>query len=203
MTKRYELATLSVQMGSIPKFINDVEAYAKSGLGRLLGAWTCDVGSLNKLVVLREFENDADLMRERQRGMANTNPFGAAAFLVGLEMESYAPFPNMPPIELGEFGNIYEIRSYVLKTGGLLPTFEGWGEKLSQRTAFSSLVVALYGLDGAPRITHIWPYADANARFAKRAESVAAGAWPPHSATWLTSDMSSGLYVPTSISPLR
>nr|WP_295739994.1 NIPSNAP family protein [uncultured Acidocella sp.] len=203
MSKRYELATLSIQIGSAPKFIQAAEAYMKDGKGRLLGAWLCDVGSLNKLAILREFEDDADLLRERQRGLTAANPFGAADFLTRLEMESYAPFPNMPPVETGSFGGIYEIRSYVLKPGGLLPTFEGWAETLPGRTAISPLTIALYGLDGTPRITHIWPYADANARFARRAESVAAGVWPPRSAVWLTPEMQAGLYVPTAISPLR
>lgn len=203
MTKRYELATLSIQMGSAPKFIQGAEVYVKQGKGRLLGAWVSDVGNLNKLVLLREFENDAELQQERQRGLTASNPFGASEFLTRLEMESYAPFPNLPPVEPGSLGSLYEIRSYVLKTGGLLPTFEGWAEKLAERTAISPLTIALYGLDGTPRITHIWPYADANARFAKRAESVAAGAWPPRSAVWLTPEMVSGLYVPTTISPLR
>ncbi len=203
MTKRYELATLSIQMGSAPKILPGIEAYVAEGQGRLLGVWASDVGSLNKLVVLREFEDDAVLLRERQRGLTAANPFGAAEVLTRLEMDSYAPFPDMPPVETGNFGAIYEIRSYVLKTGGLLPTFEGWAEKLPGRTTISPLIIALYALDGTPRITHIWPYADANARFAKRAESVAAGTWPPRSAVWLTPEMISGLYLPTAISPLR
>lgn len=203
MSKRYELATLSLQMGSAANALPGVEAYVREGEGRLLGAWLADVGALNRLVLLREFENDTEMLRERQRGLAASNPFGAASCLTRLEMESYAPFPNMPAPEPGAFGAIYEIRSYVLKPGGLLPTFEGWAEKLPGRTALSPLTIALYGLDGTPRITHIWPYADANARFARRAESVATGVWPPRSAVWLTPEMQAGLYVPTAISPLR
>jgi len=205
MTKRYELATLSILMGSAPKLLAGIEAYvsAPEAAGRLLGVWTSDIGALNKLVILREFEDDATLLRERARTLRATNPFGAAEALTRLELDSYAPFPDMPPIETGAFGPVYEIRSYVLKTGGLLPTFEGWAEKLPARTAVSPLTIALYALDGTPRITHIWPYASTNARFEKRTESVTVGAWPPKSAVWLTNEMQAGIYLPTAISPLK
>jgi hypothetical protein len=205
MSKRYEIATLSIQMGSAPKFLPGLEAYlsAPEATGRLLGVWTSDIGALNKLVVLREFEDDAALLNERARGLRAANPFGAGEYLTRLDMESYAPFPGMPPVETGAFGPVYELRTYVLKTGGLEPTFEGWAEKLPERTKVSKLSVALYALDGTPRITHIWPYASPNERFEKRTESVAQGAWPPKSAVWLTPEMSSAIYLPTAISPLR
>ena len=205
MTRRYEIATLSILMGSAPKIFPGIEAYvsAPEATGKLLGVWTSDIGALNKIAILREFEDDAALLRERERGMRAANPFGADAFLTRLEMESYAPFPGMPPVETGAFGPVYEIRTYVLKTGGLEPTFEGWGEKLPARTAVSPLTIALYALDGAPRITHIWPYASTNERFEKRTESVAQGAWPPRSAVWLTPEMNSTIYLPAAISPLR
>ncbi|WP_297369272.1 NIPSNAP family protein [Acidocella sp.] len=157
MSKRYEIATLSIQMGSAPKFLPGLEAYlnAPEATGRLLGVWTSDIGALNKLVVLREFADDAALLNERARGLRAANPFGAGEYLTRLDMESYAPFPSMPPVETGDFGPVYELRTYVLKTGGLEPTFEGWAEKLPERTKFSKLSVALYALDGTPRITHI------------------------------------------------
>lgn len=202
---RYELATLSVAMGSAPKVADGVAAFtADSGAGgKLLGCWFSDIGALNKVAVLRSFANDAELARERDRTLRASNPFGAAEFLTRLELDDYAPFPNMPPVKTGAFGPVYEIRSYVLKTGGLAPTFEGWAEKLPARLAFSKLVVAMYALNGAPRITHIWPYKSTNERAGARAESVTQGAWPPKSAVWLTNEMTSEIYLPTAISPLK
>ena len=49
-----------------------------------------------------------------------------------LKLETYAPFPDLPPVEPGAFGPVYEIRSYVLKTGGLCPPSRG-GRKSSLR----------------------------------------------------------------------
>jgi hypothetical protein len=202
---RYELATLSVGMGTTAKAAEAIQAYTSdpAARGRLLGCWYSDIGALNQLAVLRGFEGDADLAAERDRTLKSSNPFGCAEFLHHLTLESMAPFPGLPPVEVGAFGPVYEIRSYVLKTGGLLPTFEGWAEKLPARTALSKLLVAMYGLDGAPRITHIWPWASTDQRAAVRAEAVRIGAWPPKSAVWLTPTMQSTIYLPTAISPLR
>ncbi len=202
---RYELATLAVKMGSTASVAQGVEAFttAAEAKGKLLGCWFSDIGALNQVAVLRGFADEAELAAERWRTQTSGNPFGCADMLNQMTLESYAPFPDLPPVQPGAFGPVYEIRSYILKTGGLLPTFEGWAEKLPARTAVSKLVVAMYGLDGAPRITHIWPYASIDERSALRAKSVEVGAWPPKSAVWLTPTMQSTIYLPTAISPLK
>jgi hypothetical protein len=200
---RYELATLSIGLGMAPKAAEAIAAYAASGAGNLLGCWVSDIGPLNNIAVLRGFADDAELARERDRTLRSSNPFGCAEYLTRLSMDSYAPFPDLPPVETGAFGPVYEIRTYVLKTGGLSPTFEGWAEKLPARTALSKLLVAMYALGGTPRITHIWPYASTDDRARLRAESVKQGTWPPKSAVWLTPEMHSAIYLPTAVSPLN
>jgi hypothetical protein len=200
---RYELATLSVGLGTAPKAAEAIGRYVAEGGGTLLGCWASDIGALNEIAVLRGFADDAALAAERERGLRSSSPFGCAEFLTRLSMDSYAPFPGLPPVETGAFGSVYEIRSYVLKPGGLAPTFEGWAEKLPDRTKVSKLVIAMYALGGVPRITHIWPYASTDERARLRAESVKAGVWPPRSSVWLTPEMRSGIFLPTAISPLR
>lgn len=202
---RYELATLSVGLGAAPKVAPGIQAYvsASQASGTLLGCWTSDIGALNQIVVLRGFQDDAELARERERTLRSSNPFGAAEHLTRLSLDAYAPFPGLPPVETGAFGPVYELRSYVLKPGGLAPTFEGWAESLPGRTELSRMLVAMYALDGVPRITHIWPYANTNERAAIRADSVQRGVWPPRSAVWLTPEMQSTILLPTGISPLR
>ena len=201
---RYELATIRVGLGAVPKAADAIAAYAGASQagGKLLGCWASDIGELNTIAVLRGFADDAELMGERERTLRSANPFGCAEWIASLKLKSYAPFPGLPPVVPGAFGPVYEIRSYILKTGGLSPTFEGWAEKLGRRTELSKLTVALYGLDGRPRITHIWPYASVEERNRLRAESVKRGAWPPKSAVWLTPDMRSTIYLPTAVSPL-
>ena len=109
---------------------------------RAEGFWDAgspDIGDLNNIAVLRGFADDAELLRERDRTLRSSNPFGCGDLMTSLKLEAYAPFPNLPPVEPGSFGPVYEIRSYILKTGGLSPTFEGWAEKLAARTELSRL----------------------------------------------------------------
>jgi hypothetical protein len=202
---RYEIATMKVGFGMVPKAAEAVAASVTEAgaLGRLLGCWFSDIGDLNTIAVMRGFADDAELWRERDRTLRSANPFGCGELISDLKLEAYAPFPGLPPVESGAFGPVYEIRTYILKNGGLGPTFEGWTDKLPARTELSKLLVALYGLDGEPRITHIWPYASVDERSRLRAESVKRGTWPPKSAVWLqTNRMRSTVYLPTAVSPL-
>jgi hypothetical protein len=61
--------------------------------------------------ILRGFADAAGLAAERKRALFSANPFGAAEVLNGLEMDSYAPFPYLPPVKPGKFGNVYDVRS--------------------------------------------------------------------------------------------
>src|SRR3954470_2053332 len=47
------------------------------------------------------------------------------------------------------------------------------------------------------------PYASIDERSRLRAEAVKRGAWPPKSAVWLTTEMASTVYLPTTVSPLK
>ena len=197
---RYELATLHVERGAMPKAAPPIAGFAAAGSGRLLGCWAADVGALNTLFVLRGFAGDAELNQERERTLHSANPFGCAEFLTGMSLDSYVPFPGQAPIDAGAFGPVYEIRTYAVRPGGLEATLSAWSERIAFRTAFSRLLVAMYAQSGAPRITHIWPYADTNERARVRAESVKSGTWPPK--MQLLREMQSALCTPAAGSPL-
>ncbi|WP_348645291.1 NIPSNAP family protein [Methylobacterium sp. BTF04] len=95
-------------------------------------------------------------------------------------MDSYAPFPFLPTIRAGERGGVYEFRTYQLKPGGLPPTLAGWEAAIEPARDYTDhLVVNMYALDGAPRITHIWGFASLEERSGLRARAYAAGVWPP------------------------
>ncbi len=202
--QRYEIATLSTTMGAVAKVAPAVEAFAGEGKGRLLGIFYADIGALNKVLVLRGFESTGDFEVERARTLRAASPFGAAEWLTGLELEGYTPFPFLPPIETGSFGPAYEFRTYVLKTGGLEPTIRAWEAAVPARTELSKLSVCMYGIDGKPRMTHIWPFNSVNERGQIRADSVAKNVWPPKGGPdWLTTDMHSTIAFPTTNSPLK
>ncbi|QCI65947.1 NIPSNAP family protein [Phreatobacter stygius] len=201
----YELATLSIRLGTAAKAIAGIDSYVKepTAKGRLLGCWASEIGELNRLVVLRGFADADALAAERTRTLGTTNPFHCGEALSHLRLESYAPFSFLPPVTTGKFGQVYEIRTYGLKLGGVGPTSAAWEAAMPERAKLSPLTIAMYALDGPQRFTHIWPYASLDARAAVRTESVAGGVWPPKGGPdWLTGEMVSTIGLPTAISPL-
>ena len=202
----YELATLTTVVGRTLSVVPAVEAWVSDGAagGRLAGAWISEFGPQNRILVLREFDGLEDLTAERRRALASANPFGCGESLAGLSMESFAPFPDRPPVRTGAFGPVYEFRSYILKVGGLPETLAAWSEMVPLRTKLSPLVIAMYALDGAPRFTHIWVYPSWEERMAIRARALREHVWPPSSAPHtLTPVMSSEVYLPVGFSPLQ
>ncbi|NDL62157.1 NIPSNAP family protein [Acerihabitans arboris] len=180
----YELTKLSVP----PLELDNASARAwrwvkapEAG-GRILGFWRTEIGELFQLLVLRGFDQLEALQRERERAQLSHTPFNLAGQAVGISMESYRPFPFLPPApsQVEEPGAFYEIRTYRLKPGGLGPTLAGWEKALPPARAYSShLITNMYALDGPPRITHIWKFASLEERGRLRAEHYAAGLWPP------------------------
>ncbi|MDK9696536.1 MAG: NIPSNAP family protein [Siculibacillus sp.] len=202
---RYEILTLTVRLGGVGAAVAGIDAFSKAPgtRGRLLGCWTAEVGTLNRVVVLRVFESESDLHADRMSIFSAPDPFGAGEAIVEMEFETHAPFPWCPPPSPGAHGRVWEMRTYRLKHGGLAPTIDAWEKAMAKRGAVSPLALVTHALDGVPRFTHFWPYASFDDRFEKRSRAVAEGVWPPVGGPqWLTGDMVSTLLVPTSISPL-
>ena len=204
MTILYELATLSCSLLSFSRVSEGVRAFVSEpdAKGELLGCWRTDIGTLGRMLVLRGFQTPEDLAAERRRALFSANPFNAGNVISALEMDSYAPFPFLPPVKPGAYGKIYEFRTYKLIPGGLPPTLAGWEAAMPAREPMSHLVINMYALDGAPRITHIWPYAGVDERFAIRAKSYADGIWPPKGGPEHILEATSTIALPELYSPL-
>jgi hypothetical protein len=201
----YEIATLTLRLGTAARAVEGIGSFVKAAgaRGTLLGCWSTEISELNQLVVLRSFDDHADLRAERERVLNTSEPFGAGEAIAGMTFDSYAPFPFLPPVKPGNYGAVYEIRTYKLKHGGVPGTIAAWEAAVPERIKLSPLVIAMYALDGAPRFTHIWPFAGLDARAAVRADSVAKGIWPPKGGpAWLTGEMHATIALPTAISPL-
>lgn len=202
--KLYELATLDTVIFGAGKAAPKIQEWVLAGKGRLCGAWGTDVGTLNRVFVLREFDSLVELYEERERALRSSDPFGCVEHLVNLSMNSYRALDFLPAITPGTYGPVYEFRTYVTKINGIIPTMEKWAEAVPERETYSPLTVAMYGLDGRPRLTQIWPYASLEARATARSKSVADGKWPPKGGPdWLSPDMTSQIALPLAFSPLK
>jgi hypothetical protein len=200
----YELTTLKTVIFGAGKAAAGIENWISAGQGTLKGAWFSDIGSLNEVYLLRAFDEAGSLLEERERLARSDNPFGCMEHLISYEAESYHPLDFMGEIAEGSFGPIYEIRTYGMKLNGLMPTMEKWEAALPKRNDYSPCTIAMYGIDGAPRLTQIWPYDSLEARSTARAQSVADGNWPPKGGPdWLLPEMRSTVAMPMAFSPLK
>lgn len=178
---RYELTTLSCSPLGTADASQRARAWIADAIaGRLLGIWRSDIGTIGQLMVLREFDTDTDLASERERALMSTNPFGSACGGTPISMESFAPFPFLPPVEGRDYGGTFEFRTYYQKPGGLPGTMAGWRDAIEPARAYTDhLVINMYALDGEPRITHIWGFDNVAQRDKLRGEHYAAELWPP------------------------
>ncbi|MCG2572886.1 NIPSNAP family protein [Acinetobacter sp. ME22] len=204
--KLYQLINITIKMGTTAAVAQGIQSFYQDAAaqGRLLGVFFSDIGQLNQVVVLRSYASQSELDTENARLAAQEQLFGAAENIIRYSVENFAGFDFLPEVELGEFGPVYEIRTYELKHGGVPHVLEAWKNAVPTRTEYSKLTVAMYALDGTPRIVSIWPYASLNQRSEVRAKAVADGIWPPKGGPqWLTHEMQSMIALPTAISPLK
>jgi hypothetical protein len=201
----FELATLTFKPDRTPEGPDRVHAFlAARSAGELVGSWRSEISRQNVILVLRRFESAAELFSQRLGMLNATDPFGCADILATLRLEAYAPFDGFEELPPGSYGPYYEFRSYLIPPAGTAPTVAAWSEMVPRRSAVSRPAVIMYGLDGRPRFTHIWPYPTLAERERLRAEALARGVWPPASApTWLTESMRSEIFLPTELSPLQ
>lgn len=202
---RYELATLAFRLPDAARARGGIEPWvlAPEAAGEFLGCWETEHGPVGRLVVLRRFEDDAELRAERERAHLSRDPFGAAGgHLTDLNMASFVPFPFSPPIQTGRHGAVYEIRDYHLRPGGLPPTLAGWEQALPGRIEIDPITVVMYAVDGPARIVHIWPFDGLDARVAVRKDLFERGLWPPPGGPQQILEATSIMAWPTAFSPL-
>lgn len=177
----FEIVTLAGSVFTGKEVMTGVHAWLdEADTGSVLGMWITEIGPIGNLLVMRSFENTETLAVERERALRSKNPFGSSSAGARLTMESYAPFPFLPAPTPRNYGGLFELRTYYLVTGGLPATLVGWKQAIAPAHAYTDhLVTALYALDGAPRITHLWGFSSLEERNELRREHYAAGLWPP------------------------
>jgi NIPSNAP len=206
MSELYELATLVFPLLSASEVAEAAQDWvaAPDAVGAMLGCWRTEIGPLGRMLILRGFDGADTLAQERRRALLSANPFNAGRLVTALEMDSYRPFPFLPPVRPSARGTVYEFRSYRLKPGGLAPTLAGWDEAMGPARDYTAhLVINMYALDGAPRITHIWGFDSLAQRAALRAAAYSSGVWPPKGGPENILEAASVIALPEGWSPLR
>jgi NIPSNAP len=202
----YDVTIITVRPGTHPAALAKLNETLPSlhSAGELLACWYSEIGALNQILLLRRYEDDTACLKERRAILQSGNPFGLGEFFAGMAMDTYVPLPVRERIEPGEFGPIYEVRTYVLKPDGLSPTIALWDKFVPARAKISPLVAAMHSVTGTvTRFMHVWSYRSLDERQRLRAQSVSEGVWPPPGGPGHLARMQTDIYLPAPFSPLR
>jgi len=171
---------------------------------RTSAPWYSDLGALSRILLLRAASNIARIHADREKILRTENPFGVGEYIAGMSMDTYVSFPFMQPLTAGQFGPVFEVRSYVFKPDGVPPTIELWRKWVPGRAKLSPLLAAMHSITGTvTRFMHIWPYAGLDERARLRAKAVADKVWPPPGGPDHFIAMQSDIYLPADFSPIR
>ena len=202
----YDVTILSIRPGGTPKslpLLNDWLA-ANKGLGELFACWYTEIGALNRVLMIRGYADDASLGADRAALAAREDRYGVGDLLTAVENDTYVAFPFIDPIKAGSHGPVYEVRTYLLKPGGLPGTMEAWRKSVPERMKLSRVTAAMYSITGAtPRFVHIWPYASLEERQRIRKEAVEKKIWPPPGGPDRLATQQTDIYLPAPFSPLK
>lgn len=206
MAELCDVATLTLRVGATPKALG-LLGQSLTGAdqrGRLLACWYCDIGALNQVLIIRGFGGEGELVKEREAQAKSGNPLGVAELAATMAMDAYLPFEFVPPMQPGKFGPVYEVRTYLLKPGGLADTIASWRKALPGRLKLSPVSTVMHTIGGAmPRFMHIWPYPDLATRGRIRSEAVKTGVWPPPGGAERLLTQQSDIYLPAAFSPMQ
>lgn len=202
----YDVTIITVPPGRHPDALARLQqnGSAVAPAGELLACWYSELGALNQILLIRSCDDEARLAEQRAAMLRSKNPFGMAELIVSMTMDIYVSFPFMPPITLGRYGPIYEVRTYGLKPDRLGKTIELWQGSVPGRSTISPLLAAMYSVTGPTiRFMHIWPYASLDERQRLRTKAVADGVWPPPNGPDQLLSQQADIFLPAEFSPLQ
>ncbi len=203
MAEQYDVTIVTVRPGTHPQALAVLEK-SLANASDLLACWYADIGALNQILLIHKVTDPAAAIETRLATLKSKSPFGIGEFIVGMAMDTYVSFDFLPSLQPGEFGPCYEVRTYVLKPDGLVPTIELWRKAVPGRATVSPVLAAMTSVTGAvTRFMHIWPYKGFDERARLRDKAVAEGVWPPPGGPSHLASQQADIYLPASFSPLR
>jgi len=202
----YDVSTITVHPSAHPKQIPALGDWLKANprKGEFLACLVAEIGELNKVMLLHHYASEADLAADRAAVAASANPYGIGEMIAGMTSDTFVLFPFLPAIKAGQFGPIFEVRTYALRTQGLLPTIASWEKAVPARAKMTPLLAAMYATTGAvTRFMHIWPYPSLEVRAHTRKTAIETGVWPPPGGPGQLVTMANAIFLPAPFSPIR
>jgi hypothetical protein len=203
MAQLYDVTIITVRPGTHPQALA-VLGSSTANDGTLLGCWYSDIGAVNQILLIRNAADAAATLNARFAAQNTASPLGIGEYIAAMAMDTYASFDFIPPMRPGDFGPCYEVRTYVIKPGGLPPTIEAWRKSVPGRMVLSPVLAAMTSVTGAvTRFMHIWPYRSFDERARLRNKAVADGLWPPPGGPSHLVSQQVDIYLPAPFSPMQ
>jgi hypothetical protein len=201
----YDVTIITVRPGTEHKALARLKETVPALMGgELLACWRSDIGALNRILLIRAAPDVARIHADREKLLRSASPLDIGEHIEAMSMDTYASFPFMPPMQAGQCGPVFEVRTYVLKPDGVAATIELWRQWVPGRTALSPLLGAMHSITGTvTRFMHIWPYPSIDERSRLRAKALADKVWPPPGGPDHLQTMQSDIYLPADFSPIR
>jgi NIPSNAP protein len=202
----YDVTILGIRPAGTPKTLPLLNEWimANKGRGELLACWYTEIGALNRVLIIRGYADEASLGADRTALADREDRYGIGELLTAAESDTYLAFDFIEPMKPGSYGPVYEVRTYLLKPGGLAGTREAWRKSIPERMKLSRVTAALYSVTGTtPRFMHIWPYASLEERQRIRKEAVEKKIWPPPGGPERLLTQQTDIYLPAPFSPLK
>jgi hypothetical protein len=203
LPETYDVTIATVRPGTHPQALAVLEKTLAND-PNLLACWYCDIGALNRILIIRKPVDAAAAIKHRFAALHARSPFGIGEFITELSLDTYVSFDFMPVLQPGVFGPCYEVRSYGLKPDGLAPTIALWRKAVPARARVSPVLAAMVAVTGpAIRFLHIWPYQSYDERARLREKAVTDGVWPPPGGPGHLLSQQADIYLPAAFSPLQ
>ncbi|MDA0999126.1 MAG: NIPSNAP family protein [bacterium] len=202
----YEMRIYTLGVGQANEYF---EQFGKSfeqrqKMSRLIGLFRAEIGDLNRVMHIWEYENAGERARIRAESMTKDFWPPSTGHLVQRQVTKLMTTPPfLPEPRLGEMGNFYEVRTYTTQFGKMKNVLEKWTNSLPDREKLSKAAAVFITESGElNQFIHIWPYRDLNHRWETRAESEKLPNWPPGSRPFLMAQ-NTEIWVPAPYSLMR
>ncbi len=203
----YEMGIYTLPPRGVPEYYEKFgEIFERrQAITRMVGMFHCDHGQLNRVMHIWEYEN-AGHREETRRAVAEHDwwppPIG---HLLKKQVTKIMTTPTFrPEPRLGEYGSIYEFRTYTIYPGKLAEMEKLWTPHVASREELSPLAALFMTESGElNEWISVWPYKDPNQRAEVRVKSFKMPNWPSPGTPPLIEFQLSELWLPSPYSLMR
>ncbi len=208
-----ELRIYTLKAGMAPEVAKNSGTVARDirgdNYGKLEGYWLTEIGPLNQVVHLWSYESLND--RQRLRAELQKNKRWTEEYLPLirphlLRQDIRLLNPVVGPIKPATSGNVYELRYYRTRPGGIKPWQDAFVGALETREKYSKIVGLWTTEAGQPNeVCHLWAYPDLNARAKARGDAVKDPNWQAFLKVGgpLLDEMNNLIMLPSAHSPMQ